>query len=86
MLYEVITLEAARDGPPETVHDPEHFVAFPNVFRDDPEADQVVDLFELDPLPRHLVEDPGDVLGPSRDGCGNAGIPHLLLQDRGHLV
>src|SRR3990172_10520799 len=57
-----VVLEPARDRPPEAVHDAKRLVTLPYRPGDDTEPDQVVDVIEVDPLARHLVEDARDVL------------------------
>jgi len=44
------------------MHDPEGLVALPERRRGDAEADEVVDVVEVDLLPVHLLVDPRQVL------------------------
>ena len=76
-------LEAAGDGGPGLVDDPQRGVAVADGRRDDPERDQVVDLVEADLLPAQLLADAEQPLDSPLEGQrGDPRLAELVFERR----
>src|SRR5206468_3526200 len=75
-----VVVELPRDRRPERVHHAKRGVAGWDVVDDDADREDVVDLFEADALPAHLLRDGPQVLGAAGEVGTDAGLLELIAE------
>src|SRR5690606_2289711 len=81
-----VVLEATRNGLPQGVDEAERLVAIRNRLGDDPEGDDVVDVFEIDALLTHLAPDRVKMLPAAGDLDLEAVFAHVPLDEAADLL
>ncbi len=70
--------ESSRNRAPQLVDDAERAITVPNVVRDNPECDEIVNLIHIDALPSHLIVNAVNSLDPVMNVRRNSIFAHLL--------